>query len=73
MVRAPVFGDRHLKGRRDNQPIDDVGGGGSTGEAMRMGRTRGGGRLPIVSGGERSNEKNKKGSAMGPPILIASV
>jgi hypothetical protein len=49
----------HLKGRHDNQPIDGVGGGGGTGEAMRMGGTRGGGRLPIASGGEWSDEKKE--------------
>ncbi len=60
MGGAPVLGGRHLKGRRDNQPIDGVGGGGGTGEVMRMGGTRGGGRLPIVSGGEWSDEKERK-------------
>ena len=58
MGGAPLLGGRHLKGRRDNQPIDGVGGGGGTGEAMRTGGTRGGGRLPIESGGEWSDEKN---------------
>jgi hypothetical protein len=57
MGGAPVLGGRHLKGRRDNQPIDDVGGGGGTGEAMRTGGTSGGGRSSIVSGGEWSDKK----------------
>jgi hypothetical protein len=30
-----------LKGTRNNQPIDGVGGGGGTGEVMHMGGTRG--------------------------------
>ena len=57
MGGAPVLGGRHLEKRRDNQPIDGVGGVGSTGEAMRTGGTRGGGRLPIVSGGEFEGRK----------------
>ena len=59
MGGAPVLGGRHLKIKRDNQPKDGVGGVGGTGEAMRTGGTRGGGRLPIVSGGELRDEKNK--------------
>ena len=55
---APVLGGRHSKGKRDNQPNDGVGGGGSFGEAMRTGGTRGGGCLPIVLGGELRDEKN---------------
>ena len=34
-------------------------GGGGFGEAIRTGGARGGGRLPIVSGGELRDEKNK--------------
>ena len=58
-----MLGGRHLKGRHDNQRIDGVGDGGGTGEAMRTGGTRGGGRLPIVSGGEWSdeNKENREG------------
>ena len=43
------------------------------GEAMRTGGTRGGGRLPIVSGGEWSDEKKKieRVMVMGPRILMA--
>jgi hypothetical protein len=59
MGGAPVLGGRHLKIKRDNQPKDGVGGGGGFGEAIRTGGTRGGGRLPIVSGGELRDEKNK--------------
>ena len=57
--RSTCLRCRHLKRRRDNQPIDGVGGVGGTGEAMRMGGTRGGGRLPIVSGGKWSDEKKE--------------
>ena len=32
----------------------------SVGEAIRMGETRGGGRLPIESGGKWSDEKKRK-------------
>jgi hypothetical protein len=72
MGGAPVLGGRHLKGRHDNQPIDGFCGGRGTGEAMRTGGTRGGGRLPIVSGGEWSDEKKKqKERAMGPQISMA--
>jgi hypothetical protein len=59
MGGAPVLGGRHLERRRDNQPIDGVGGLGSTGEAMRTGGTRGGERLPIISGGKWSDEKKE--------------
>jgi len=59
MGGAPVLGGRHLKMKRDNQPKDGVGGGGGFGEAIRTGGARGGGRLPIVSGGELRDEKNK--------------
>ena len=42
MGGAPLLGRSHmLKGTRNNQPIDGVGGGGGTGEAMHMGGTRG--------------------------------
>ncbi len=57
MGGAPVLGGRHLKMKRDNHPKDGVGGGGGVGEAIRMGGTRGGGRLPIVSGGELRDKK----------------
>ncbi len=60
MGGAPVLGGRHLKIKRDNQPKDGVGGVGGTGEAMRTGGTRGGGRLPVVSGGELRDEKKRK-------------
>ena len=46
--------------QRNNQPNDGVGGGGGIGEAMRTGGTRGEGRLPIVLGGEWSDEKKEK-------------
>ena len=59
MGGAPVLGGRHLKMKRDNQPIDGVGGGGSFREAIRTGGTRGGGRLPIVLGGKLRDEKNE--------------
>ena len=59
MGGAPVLGGRHLKLKRDNQPKDGVGGGGGFGEVIRTGGARGGGRLPIVSGGELRDEKNK--------------
>ncbi len=39
----------------------------------RTGGTRGGGPLPIVSGGELRDKKIKIERAMGPPILMASV
>ena len=39
-------------GRRNNQPNDGVGDGMGVGEAMKMGGTRGGGRLLIALGGE---------------------
>jgi hypothetical protein len=71
MDRAPVLGGRHLKGTRNNQPNDGFGGGGGVGEAIRTGGTRGGGRLPIVSGGKGSDKKIER--AVGPPILMASV
>ncbi len=58
MGGAPVLGGRHLKLKRDNQPKDGVGGGGGFGEAIRTGGKRGGGRLPIVLGGELRDEKN---------------
>ncbi len=58
MGGAPVLGGRHSKGKRANQPNDGVGVGGGFGEAMQTGGTRGGGRLPIVSGGELRDEKN---------------
>ena len=63
MGGAPVLGGRHLKIKRDNQPKDGFGGGGGFGEAIRTGGTRGGGRLPIVSGGEWSdeNKENREG------------
>jgi hypothetical protein len=38
---------------------------------MRTGGTRGGGRLPIVLCGERSDEKKKIERAMGPRIAMA--
>ena len=59
MGGAPVLGGPHLKGKRNNQPNDGVGGGGGFGEAIRTGETRGGGRLSIVSGDEMRDEKNK--------------
>ena len=59
MGGAPVLGGRHLKMKRDNQPKDGVGGGGGFGEVIRTGGARGGGRLPIGSGGELRDEKNK--------------
>ena len=59
MGGAPVLGGHHLKGTRNNQPNDGFGRGGGLGEAIRTGGTRGGGRLPIVSGGELRDEKNK--------------
>jgi hypothetical protein len=52
-----------------NRTIVSVGGGG-IGEAMRTGGTRGGGRLPIVSGGEWSDEKKKIERSMGPRIAM---
>ena len=58
MGGAPVLGGPHLKGKRNNQPNDGVGGGGGFGEAIRTGETRGGGRLSIVSGDEMRDEKN---------------
>ena len=57
--RSTCLRCRHLKRRRDNQPIDGVGGVGGTREAMRTGGTRGGGRLPIVLGGKWSDEKKE--------------
>jgi hypothetical protein len=54
-----VLGGRHLKGRCDNQSNDGVGSVGGTGEAMRTSGTRGGGCLPIVLGGEWSDEKQE--------------
>ena len=39
-------------GQRNNQPNGGVGGGIDVGEAMKMGGTRGGGRLLIALGGE---------------------
>ncbi len=57
--RAPALGGRHLKMKRENQPKDGVGGGGGFGEAIRTGGTHGGGRLPIVLGGELRDEKNE--------------
>ena len=60
MGGAPVLGGRHLKIKRDNQPKDGFDGGGGVGEAIRMGETRGGGRLPIESGGKWSDEKKRK-------------
>ena len=68
---APVLGGRHSRGKRDNQPNDGVGGGGSFGEAMRTGGTRGGGCLPIVLGGELRDKKMKIERAMGPRISMA--
>jgi hypothetical protein len=56
MGGAPVLGGPHLKGKRDNQPNDGVGGGGGFGEVIRMGETREGGPLPIVSGFRRRDE-----------------
>ena len=59
MGGAPVLGGRHSKGTRNNQPNDGFDGGGGFGEAIRMGGTRGGGRLPIVLGGKWSDEKKE--------------
>jgi hypothetical protein len=59
MGGAPVLDGRHLKGRRNNQPNDGVGGRGGVGEAMRSGGTRGRGRLIVLLGDEWSDEKNK--------------
>ena len=73
MGGAPVLGGRHLKRKHDNQPIDGVGGGGGTGEAMRMGGTRGGGRLPIVLGGEWSDEKKENREGNGASDFDGSV
>jgi hypothetical protein len=72
MGGAPILGGRHLKGRRDNQPIDGVGGGGGTGEAMRTGGTRGGGLLPTNQVANGATKKIKKERAAGPRILMAS-
>jgi hypothetical protein len=66
---APVLGGRHLKGKRDNQPNDGVGRAGGLGEAIRMGGMRGGGRLPIVSGGELRDEKNENREGEGASIF----
>ena len=60
MGGAPVLGGHHLKGTRNNQPNDGFGRGGGLGEAIRTGGTRGGGRLPIVSGGKWSDEKKNR-------------
>ena len=60
MGGAPVLGGRHSKGTRNNQPNDGFDGGGGIGEAIRMGETCGGGRLPIESGGKWSDEKKRK-------------
>ena len=68
-----MLGGRHLKGRRDNQSNDGVGGGGGTGEAMRMDGTRGGGRLPIVLGGEWSDEKKENREGDGASDFDGSV
>ena len=51
--------------RSNNQPNDGFGGGGGIGEAMRTGGTCVGGRLPIVSGGEWSDEKKENGEGDG--------
>jgi hypothetical protein len=59
MGGAPVLGGRNLKMKRDNQPKDGVGGGEGFGEAIRTGGTHGGGRLPIVLGGELRDEKRE--------------
>jgi hypothetical protein len=45
--------------------------GGGFGEEMRTGGTRGGGRLPIVSGGKLRDKKIKIERAMGPQISMA--
>jgi hypothetical protein len=58
-------------GRHNNQPNDGDGGGMDVGEAIKTGRTRGGGRLLIALGGEWSNKKIKTERAMGPRISMA--
>jgi hypothetical protein len=70
MGGAPVLGGQLLKERRDNQPINGVGGGAGIGEVMPTGGTRGEGCLPIVSGGEWSDKKKKIERAMGPRNLM---
>jgi hypothetical protein len=58
--------------RRNNQPKDDVGGGGRELERrFERAERRGGGRLPIVSGGEWSEVINKIERAAGPWISMA--
>ena len=51
MGGAPILGGCLVVEICNNQPNDGVGGGGGVGEAMLTGGTRGGGRVPIVSGG----------------------
>ena len=59
-------------GRRNNQPNDGVGCGGSVGEEMRTGGTRGGGRFLVVLGDELRDKKIKIERSMGPQISMAS-
>jgi len=59
-------------GRRNNQPNDGVGCGGSVGEEMRTGGTRGGGRFLVVLGDELREKKIKIERSMGPQISMAS-
>ena len=59
-------------GRRNNQPNDGVGCGGSVGEEMRTGGTRGGGRFLVVLGNELRDKKIKIERSMGPQISMAS-
>jgi hypothetical protein len=55
MGGAPDLGGRYSIDRRNNQPNDEVSGGGDVGEEMRLGGTCGGGRLFVVLGGELSD------------------
>jgi len=60
MDRAPLLGSCCSIGQCNNQPNDDVSGGGGVEEEIRLGATRGGGRLLVVLGGELSDEIKKR-------------
>ena len=56
---TPVLDGRCSMVRYNNQPNNGVSGGGSIGEEVQLGGTRGGGCLLVDLGNEMSNEKNK--------------
>ena len=60
MDRAPLLGSCCLIGQCNNQLNDDVSGGRGVEEEIRLGATRGGGRLLVVLGGELSDKIKKE-------------